>query len=106
MIKDLLMFSDDIEGQPDQLTKENGQYQVGLSILDTRHLQSRLADTQHGSVLQTHHFCIGPEKYFKKKSWKFCFGQSRHVTTRELQREIQKLISKRDTILVVHGEKI
>jgi hypothetical protein len=60
---------------------------------------------QLGSVLQTHHFCVGPEKYFKRKSWKFCFGQSRHVTIEVVRNEIQKLISKRDVILIVHGGK-
>jgi hypothetical protein len=105
MIKDLLIVSLDIEGQTDQLKKENGQYQVGLCILDTRYLQSRTSDTQLESVLQTHHFCVGPEKYFKRKSWKICFGQSRHVTLEVVQNEIQKLISKGDVILAVHDGK-
>jgi hypothetical protein len=103
-IKDLLIVSLDIEGHPDQLTKESaGRYQVRLSILDTRHLQSDTADTRHESLLQTYHLCVGPEKYFKKKSWKFCFGKSRHVTLEELRDETQKLIRKRDVILVLHG---
>jgi len=105
MIKDLLIVSVDIEGHPNQFTKANVQYQVGLSILGTRHLESSIADIQHGSVLETHHFCVGPEKYFKKKSRKFCFGQSRHVTIGDLQSEIQTLIWKRDIVLVVHGGK-
>lgn len=113
-IKDLLIVSLDIEGYigglPDHLTKENGEYQVGLSLLDTRNLQPRienatLPDTQHEPLLQTHHFCLGPEKYFKKKSRKFCFGQSRHVTLEDLRDKIQMLIRKRDVILVVHGGK-
>lgn len=105
-IKDLLIVSLDIEGHPNQFTEHYLQYQVGLSILDTRHLQPSISDTQHGTVLETYHFCVGPDKYFKKrKSQKFCFGQSRHVTIGDLQSEIQKLISERDVILVVHGGK-
>ena len=102
-IKDLLIVSLDIEGHPDQLTKESaGRYQVGLSILDTRLVQS-IAETQHASSLKTHHLIVGLEKYFKKKSWKFCFRKSRHVTLEELRDEIQKLTRKRDIILVLHG---
>ncbi|TVY92025.1 hypothetical protein LAWI1_G002092 [Lachnellula willkommii] len=105
MIKDLLVISVKTKGCPDQLTKENGRYQVGLSILDTRHLQSVPVDMQKGSVLQTYHFCVGPERYFKKKSWNFCFGRSRHVTIEDIRREIQKLVAKRDVVLIVHGGK-
>jgi hypothetical protein len=53
-------------------------------------------------VLQPHHFCIGPEKYSKKRAGEFCFCQSRHVALEDLSNEIRKLISKRDLILVVH----
>ncbi|TVY32827.1 hypothetical protein LSUB1_G007974 [Lachnellula subtilissima] len=103
MIKGLLIISFHIEGQPDQPTKESGRYQVGLSVLDTRHLQCVPVDMQ--STLQTYHFCVGPERYFKKKSWNFCFGQSRHVTIDDIRREIQKLVAKRNVVLVVHGGK-
>jgi hypothetical protein len=103
-IKDLLIVSLDIEGHLDQLTTRNGgRYQVELSILDTRLVQSGSTETQHASLIQPHHFVVGLEKYFKKKSWKFCFGKSRHVTLEELRDEIQKLIRKRDVFLVLHG---
>ncbi|TVY59112.1 hypothetical protein LCER1_G000646 [Lachnellula cervina] len=104
-IKDLLIISVKTKGCPDQLTIENGRYQVGLSVLDTRNLQSVPADMQKGSILQTYHFCVGLERYFKKKSWNFCFGRSKHVTIEDIRREIQKLVAKRNVVLVVHGGK-
>jgi hypothetical protein len=52
-IKDLLLVSIDIENtqayRTDKLADYDGQYQVGLSILDTRDLQSRVTNPEHGS---------------------------------------------------------
>jgi hypothetical protein len=83
-----------------------GRYQIGFSILDTRHLQSSIHNrTEHNLyyLLQTHQFCIGDQNYFKNASRGFCFGQSKHIALEDLNTIIQNLVSKRDIILVVHG---
>jgi hypothetical protein len=55
-------------------------------------------------IFQTHHFCVGPEEYFKTRLWNSCFAESRHVTYWELLRSMHKLVdNERDVVLVVHG---
>jgi hypothetical protein len=105
MIKDVLMISLDIEGFPDQFSKDEAQHQFGLCILDTRHL-SQISEIQYESILDTQHFCIGPEKYLKAwKSRKFCFGEPKNITISDLRNEIQTIISGRDIVLILHGGK-
>ncbi|CZR56938.1 uncharacterized protein PAC_06827 [Phialocephala subalpina] len=103
-IKDLLIVGLDVENPHVAQIAKNGQFQVGLSILDTRHLQSSMRKrTGSQGLLQTHQFCIGSPKYFKNASRTFCFGQSKHIKLEDLNTTIQNLISNRDFILVVHG---
>ncbi|RFU30921.1 hypothetical protein B7463_g5400, partial [Scytalidium lignicola] len=102
-IKDLLIVSLDVENPNIAQLAKNGKYQVGLSILDTRHLQSSILNSH--DLLQTYQFCIGPLKYCRDASRTFCFGQSKHIKLEDLNSAIQNLILKRDFILVVHGGK-
>ncbi|KAL5324546.1 hypothetical protein ACEPPN_009092 [Leptodophora sp. 'Broadleaf-Isolate-01'] len=73
----------------------------GLALLKV-HIQ--ISGIQVLPTLECQFFSIGSEKYFKKHSWKFCFGETtRKVTLELLRQEIYALISNRDIILVVHG---
>jgi hypothetical protein len=54
--KDILIVTLDIEGVGTGRLPEDGQFQIGLSIFDTRHLQH--TSTEH-DLLQSHNFCAG-----------------------------------------------
>ncbi|KAL2068266.1 hypothetical protein VTL71DRAFT_16364 [Oculimacula yallundae] len=102
-ILDTLLVSIDVKGHPDNLTKENGQYNIGISILDTRDLSKPFSSrSQPSSPIQTHHYVVGSEKYFKETSWSFAFGTSTHATLSQIQSEVRLLVAGRDTILIVH----
>jgi hypothetical protein len=61
-MKDLLIVSLDIESPNISRLVKDGKYQIGLSILDTRHLQSSIRNRTGYNLyglLWTHQFCIG-----------------------------------------------
>jgi hypothetical protein len=96
-MKDLLIVSLDIGSPNISRLLKDGKYQIGLSILDTRHLQSSIRNrTEHNlyDLLQKHQFCTGDQRYFKNGSRGFCFGQSKHIVLEDLNTIIQNLASK------------
>ena len=113
MINDALLISIEIIGSPEHLLNGNdGSYQFGLSILDTRQLKAVLsynaimsypAFVAAGSSLQTHHFCIGSTDYFNITSSSFSFGTSKHVTIPELRFSLRELLSGREVLLIVNN---
>ena len=106
-IKDLLIVAIDVENSDTTKFANDGQHQVGLSILDTRHLHSFISDPSAeydiDNLLENHQFCIGSVKYYLRISRTYCFGKSRHIDLIDLNQEIQQMVSWRDVILVVHG---
>lgn len=95
-MKDLLIVSLDVKNPNISQIAKNGHFQIGISVLDTRRLQSSIRKRRGQNaqdLLQTHQFCIGSPKYFKNSSRSFCFGQSKHINLEDLSTTIQDLIS-------------
>ncbi|KUJ17012.1 uncharacterized protein LY89DRAFT_69867 [Mollisia scopiformis] len=97
-VKDLLIVGLDCENN--SLGQLPTQFQIALSILDTRHLQRNTSD---GDLLRTYQFIVGSPKYFKEASKAICFGQSKHVSFQDLNKEIGDAVAGRDILLVVYG---
>lgn len=74
--------------------------QVGLALLDTRHLATSKSD----EIISTFNFASGSQQYCKKVSKKFLFGKSISIHQRDLLNSIQSLIpTSRHIILVGHA---
>ncbi|TVY57485.1 hypothetical protein LSUE1_G010351, partial [Lachnellula suecica] len=97
-IKDALVICLDIGVNCHTFAKQS-DYQIGLSILDTRHLQSLNSDEK---LFQTRHFCVGTETYFLTKCRSFYFGKSEHTTHEQVCSTLETMISGRDIVLVVY----
>jgi hypothetical protein len=111
-IKDVLFLSINIKGSICGPTLP-GQFQIGLSILDTTQLRDlKFEHTQsrrHGNdyhpedILQTYNLYQSTPLYRHKIRQKTLFGTFEDILVEELDAEIQALISGRHVILVVHG---
>ena len=101
-IKDLLIVALDIEGVDTGQLLGEGNFQIGLSILDTRCICSSSPEQY---LLQSYNFCVGSPDYCTKAVRKFSFGQSEDAKIEELRTKIQELVVGRNIILVVHGGK-
>ena len=114
-IKGVLFLAIDIEGTichpalPQAL-------QLGISILDTRHLQTFISrhlhdarnsdddgETDLQSILQTYNLCDGSPSYCQRARRNLLFGEAEDLAAEEMNAKIQTLIAGRDVILVVHG---
>ena len=116
-IKDVLFLAIDIEGETCQPTLPE-EYQLGISILDTRHLQTLISkhlslyseqntdgdddETELRNILQTYNLCHGSPTYCLKAQRKLLFGSAEELAPAEMNAKIQTLIAGRDVILVVH----
>ena len=116
-LKDVLFLAIDIEGficQPDLPQA----LQLGISILDTRHLQTLISrnlqndrnndeddEVELYSILQTYNLYYGSPTYCQSARKKLLFGEAEELATEEMNAKIQTLIAGRDVILVVHGGK-
>lgn len=114
-IKDLLIVGVDIESPNAAQLEKDGHYEVGIPLFDTRDVHAIVsAGIDHSALdmLPTHHFYKGNNQASKKgiKSGfdevlrRFCFGKTLHISQEQLPPHlmIQKLVSGRDIILVVH----
>ncbi|TVY62821.1 hypothetical protein LSUE1_G009555 [Lachnellula suecica] len=108
LVKDLLIVAIDVENPMVTQLEGDTHYEVGISILDTRDMQSSIQDERADSkksfdLLQTHQYCVGPEKYYKRVIWRYPFGDPKHTFIEVVRSRIKELIRGRDVILVVHG---
>ncbi|TVY37616.1 hypothetical protein LSUB1_G004799 [Lachnellula subtilissima] len=116
-IKDVLFLAIDIEGTTCQPALPSA-FQLGISILDTRHLQTLISrhlhdarnddddgETELQSILQTYNFCDGTPTYCLRAQRRLLFGDTEELVAEEMNARIQALIAGRDVILVVHGGK-
>jgi len=101
-VKDVLIVGLDVEGAGHGHLPADGQFQIGICILDTRLLRQTKTEQD---LLQSYILCVGSPEYCAKASRKFCFGKLTNVSHDELDTKIQERISRRNVILVVHGGK-
>ena len=83
-MKDLVFLSLDTENIVAGQIPLAKQFQVGISILDTRALQNLipsrpLVSIQEENLLRTQNYCVGPTGYCSKAARRFLFGQSETV---------------------------
>ncbi|KAK8054803.1 hypothetical protein PG993_000030 [Apiospora rasikravindrae] len=73
--------------------------QVGLAILDTRHLSSTAPDR----IISTHNLVTGSSKYFRRAMLKYLFGKPALINTRDIVHQLHSLIPRgREIVLVGH----
>lgn len=116
-IKDVLFIAIDFEGKTCQAALPDN-YQLGISILDTRHLQDSISkglhatqnddidsETEFQNILQTYNLCHGHPGYCQRARRKLLFGNAEVLSAEEMNAKIQTLMAERDIILVVHSGK-
>lgn len=83
------------------------QLHVGISLLDTRDLESALlnpASRDHSQMIMSHQFSVMNSRYSRRASNRFLFGTSQPTTIEELKSKVEALIdADRDIVLVSHG---
>lgn len=107
LMKDVLFLAFDTENIRKGQIPLVKQFQVGISILDTRVLQDHLssqslATVRNEDLLRTRNFCVGPLGYCSKATRRFLFGQSEAVDPDQIKGKIESLVFDRDVVLVVH----
>ncbi|KAH7350804.1 hypothetical protein BKA65DRAFT_245128 [Rhexocercosporidium sp. MPI-PUGE-AT-0058] len=105
-LKDVIFLSLDTENITAGQTPLVEQFQVGVSLLDSRDLQSHidswsLVSSRKDNLLRTQNYCIGPTGYCSKAARKFLFGQSESIHAHQVKEKIESLITDRDVVLVV-----
>jgi len=106
-IKDIVFVCIDTEFISDGRKLCHQAFQFGISMLDTRDLQSlisapRSAPPRLPDLLKTHNFCAASPEYCLKVSNKYLFGESETIRLEEIQPRIQAIIPDRDIVLVMH----
>lgn len=104
-MRDALVFGVDIDPlqEHEQVIQ---QCHIGMSILDTRQLQSSLTTGSSSilQIIQSYHYVIGSPKFAKGKSNKFFFGQVENISMPDLKLRLEALISHRSVVLACHGD--
>lgn len=106
-MKDVVFLSLDAENIAARQIHLVKQFQVGISILDTRALQSHISSRPLVSIwadnlLRTQNYCVGPTGYCSKAARRFLFGQSETVHPDQIKEKIESLVVNRDVVLVVY----
>ncbi|PVH79152.1 hypothetical protein DL98DRAFT_632743 [Cadophora sp. DSE1049] len=104
-VADVLVVAIDIEnvGWKGQIPP---YFQIGLCVLDTRHLMSYSSTfNETDAVIVSHSFCVGPEKYRATVSNQFRFGETKMIRRAEVSATIENIMSGRDYALVFHDRK-
>lgn len=112
-IKDVILIALDVEAP---LSNQKGHidlsknFQVGLSIFDTRSLPSIFSAgeesyaQQTANALRTYNFCGGAENYCAKASRRFLFGESARLLPGDIKANLSAILAKdRHIVLVVYG---
>jgi DNA polymerase III epsilon subunit-like protein len=76
------------------------EYHIGLSILDTRNLLSKL---QLEHVVEPYQFTIGKSRYCRRERRRFLFGESEEIQIDNFAAKFNSLVGDRKYILVLHG---
>jgi hypothetical protein len=101
-MKDVVFLSLDTENISAGQIPLATQFQVGISILDTRAIQNPLVSIQEDNLLRTQNYCVGPTGYCSKAARRFLFGQSETVNPDQIKEKIESLVIDRDVVLVVY----
>lgn len=108
-MKDVLLVgfdADTFQGY-EQLIQDH-QIHIGISILDTRHLNDILVSPTAAKgprqVIESYQFTLGNSKYCHRAANKFLFGDSKPAASiKDLRSGLEALVGDRDAILVMHG---
>ncbi|KUJ10051.1 uncharacterized protein LY89DRAFT_760882 [Mollisia scopiformis] len=107
LVKDVVFLSLDTENITAGQIPLVDQFQVGISVLDSRDLQSLihsrpLVSMREDNLLRTQNFCVGPTGYCSKAARRFLFGQSESIHAHQIKEKIESLVADRDVVLVVY----
>lgn len=112
--KDVLFVSIDVGGIGALDATSNRPYLVGISILDTRLLQSYVTtslgvtDTRSEHVnaqnlIKSYQLQVGQSDYLDSQSRRFVFGLTTQIEGKNVQSYFQRLVQDRSFVVLTHG---
>lgn len=102
-IKDVLVVAIDIDNPRCRLPLQDQSYHIGLSILDTRCLASRIDDVS--KTIMSYQFINDNSKSCRTAKKRFLFGETETMLLSNLAPRLADLVKGRDYVLVGHGTK-
>ncbi|KAI1776618.1 hypothetical protein F4818DRAFT_354747 [Hypoxylon cercidicola] len=115
LLKDVLYVAIDIDGTHNFNCVHTGQYLLGISILDARHLQwysaGALRPTEANNpgvkytqdTIRSHLIQVGQSDHLSYQSSRFLFGHTQRLQAQDVKAYVQKLIRRRQYVLVTYG---
>jgi hypothetical protein len=108
LISDLLFVSIDVDTfQGYEEIRDYQKFHIGISILDTRHLQEMIAHPplldHPQSAIDSHQFVVGNGLSAKRARRRFLFGKSEDIVLSDLKARFDSITQGRDYVLVCHG---